>query len=139
MGSFFAFTFLIIFGSMMADIADEQERAKNLRQEGVFSGGITFSSKATSAFGTIIGGFLLESVIQMPVGAVAGEIEYATLVRMAVIDGIIMPILMVIPVVLVWRYSLSREVVSSIQAGLREKRPDFRTRPSPMSTVYPGQ
>ena len=139
MGSFFAFTFLIIFGSMMADIADEQERAKNLRQEGVFSGGITFSSKATSAFGTIIGGFLLESVIQMPVGAVAGEIEYATLVRMAVIDGIIMPVLMVIPVVLVWRYSLSREVVSSIQAGLREKRPDFRTRPSPMSTVYRGQ
>ena len=68
--------FLMMFGSMIADIADEQELAKDLRQEGVFSGGITFSNKSTTAFGTIIGGFLLESVIQMPVGAVAGEIEY---------------------------------------------------------------
>ena len=136
LGSFFAFTFFIVFGSMMADIADEQEDAKDLRQEGVFSGGITFSNKSTTAFGTIIGGFLLESVIQMPVGAVAGEIEYATLVRMAVIDGIIMPTLMVVPVLLVWKYSLSRDAVNSIQTELREKRTDFRSHPSTSSPDY---
>ena len=105
----------------------------------MFSGGITFSSKSTSAFGTIIGGFLLESVIQMPVGAVAGEIEYATLVRMAVIDGIVLPILMIVPVILVWKYSLSRGAVSSIQAGLRERRTDFRTPPSQSSPEYRSQ
>ena len=136
LGSFFAFTFLIVFGSMMADIGDEQEDAKDLRQEGVFSGGITFSNKSTTAFGTIIGGFLLESVIQMPVGAVAGEIEYATLVRMAVIDGIIMPTLMVVPVLLVWKYSLSRDAVNSIQTELREKRTGFRSHPSTSSPDY---
>ena len=135
-GAFFAFTFLIMFGSMMADIADEQERAKDLRQEGVFSGGITFSNKSTTAFGTIIGGFLLESVIQMPVGAVTGEIEYVTLVRMAVIDGIVLPILMVVPVILVWKYSLSRDAVTSIQTELREKRTDFRSHPSTSSPDY---
>ena len=126
LGAFFAFIFLMMFASMIADIADEQELNNGLRQEGVFSGGITFSNKATSGLGAIIGGFLLESVIQMPVGLVPGEIEYPTLVRLAVIDGIVMPSLMIIPVVLVSKYSLTRETVGSIQKKLAAQRPDYR-------------
>lgn len=124
LGAFFAFIFLMMFASMIADISDEQELANGLRQEGVFSGGITFSSKATSGFGAILGGFLLESVIRMPVGLVPGEIEQDTLIRLAVIDGIVMPALMVVPVILVRRYSLTRRAVGSIQEKLKEQGAD---------------
>ena len=109
----------MMFASMIADISDEQESANGLRQEGVFSGGITFSSKATSGFGAIIGGFLLESVIQMPVGTVPGEVEYPILVKLAVIDGIIMPALMIVPIMLVRNYSLTKGRVEQIQASLK--------------------
>ena len=119
MGAFCAFIFLMMFASMIADISDEQESANGLRQEGVFSGGITFSSKATSGFGAIIGGFLLESVIQMPVGTVPGEVGYPVLVKLAVIDGIIMPALMIVPIMLVRRYSLTKGRVEQIQANLK--------------------
>ena len=53
LGAFFAFIFLMMFASMIADIADEQELNNGLRQEGVFSGGITFSNKATSGLGAM--------------------------------------------------------------------------------------
>ena len=49
----------IMFGSMMADLMDEQELATGRRQEGVFSAAISLSAKTTSSLGLIIGGFLL--------------------------------------------------------------------------------
>ena len=88
---------LMMFASMMADIADHQELQNGLRQEGVFWGGITFSGKVTNSFGLILGGLLLDLVIVFPTGLQPGEVAQDVLIRIAVIAGINMPALNIIP------------------------------------------
>lgn len=54
-------------GSMIADVADEQELATNQRQEGVFYGAYVFSLKLTEGVGAVTGGLALE-LIRWPTG-----------------------------------------------------------------------
>ena len=61
----------VAFGSMMADVADEHELQAGERQEGIFFGAVAFSAKATSGFGTLIGGVGLD-VIGWPRGEDVG-------------------------------------------------------------------
>jgi GPH family glycoside/pentoside/hexuronide:cation symporter len=110
----------MMFASMMADIADHQELQNGLRQEGIFSGGIAFSGKVTTGLGLVLGGLLLDWVIAFPVGLQPGEVAQDVLVRMAVIDGVIMPALNVIPFLLLLKYKLDRTAVRDIQHELRE-------------------
>ena len=105
----------------MADIADHQELKNGLRQEGIFSGGIAFSGKVTSGFGLILGGLLLDLVIVFPTGLQPGEVAQDVLIRMAVIDGIIMPALNLIPFLLLLKYKLNREAVQNIQNQLNAR------------------
>jgi len=114
--------FLMMYASMMADIADDQELKNGLRQEGIFSGGITFAGKVTSGFGLILGGLLLDLVIVFPKGLQPGEVAQDILIRMAVIDGIIMPALNLIPFLLLLKYKLNRSAVQDIQNQLNARR-----------------
>ena len=113
---------LMMFASMMADIADHQELKNGLRQEGIFSGGIAFSGKVTSGFGLILGGLLLDLVIVFPTGLQPGEVAQDVLIRMAVIDGIIMPALNIIPFLLLLKYKLNRAAVQEIQKQLNARK-----------------
>ncbi len=113
---------LMMFASMMADIADHQELQNGLRQEGIFSGGIAFSGKVTTGFGLILGGLLLDLVIVFPTGLQPGEVAQDVLVRMAIIDGIIMPALNAIPFALLLKYKLDRASVNKIQSQLNARR-----------------
>ncbi len=113
---------LMMFASMMADIADHQELQNGLRQEGIFSGGIAFSGKVTTGFGLILGGLLLDLVIVFPTGLQPGEVAQDVLVRMAIIDGIIMPALNAIPFALLLKYKLDRASVNEIQSQLNARR-----------------
>tara|TARA_A100001035_G_scaffold229338_1_gene190963 strand:- start:580 stop:2031 length:1452 start_codon:yes stop_codon:yes gene_type:complete len=113
---------LMMFASMMADIADHQELQNGLRQEGIFSGGIAFSGKVTTGFGLIFGGLLLDLVIVFPTGLQPGEVAQDVLVRMAIIDGIIMPALNAIPFALLLNYKLDRASVQQIQSQLYARR-----------------
>ena len=110
--------FLMMYASMMADIADHQELRTGLRQEGIFSGGITFSGKVTSGLGLILGGLLLDLVIVFPKGLEPGQVAQDVLIRMAVIDGIIMPALNLIPFLLLLKYRLDRATMQDIQTQL---------------------
>ena len=112
--------FLMMYASMMADIADHQELRTGLRQEGIFSGGITFSGKVTTGFGLILGGLILDQLIVFPKGLEPGQVAQDVLVRMAIIDGIIMPALNIIPFLLLLKYKLDRATVSEIQRQLNE-------------------
>ncbi len=114
--------FLMMYASMMADIADDQELKNGLRQEGIFSGGITFAGKVTSGFGLILGGLLLDLVIIFPKGLEPGQVAQDVLTRMAVIDGIIMPALNIIPFLLLLKYKLNRAAVQEIQKQLNARR-----------------
>ncbi|MEM8767721.1 MAG: MFS transporter [Pseudomonadota bacterium] len=117
--SFLLTTAGIMFGSMVADLVDEQEHRVQRRQEGVFSSAIGFSSKATSSLGLIVGGFLLDFYIRFPRGTQPGEVDYDILVRMAITDGIAIPLCYFLPIFLLTRYTLTRERLTVIQSELQ--------------------
>jgi Na+/melibiose symporter-like transporter len=115
---------LIMFASMMADIVDEQELHTGLRQEGVFSAGITFAAKATTGLGLLMGGLLLDLLIAFPRGAAPSEVSDTTLFWLAITDGIAVPALNFIPVFLLLRYSLTESRLKAIQKQIRERNGD---------------
>lgn len=121
LGAYFGSLVLIMFASMMADIVDEQELQTGLRQEGVFSAGITFAGKATTSLGLIIGGMLLDFFIRFPRGAEAGAVDADTLFLLAFSDGIAVPVLNLIPFLLLFGYSLTRTRLHEIQNELRRR------------------
>ena len=112
---------LIMFASMMADIVDEQEYATGLRQEGIYSAGISFAAKATSALGLFLGGLLLDLVIRLPRGAAPGAIADDTLFRLAFVDGIAVPVFNFIALFLILKYSLTRDKLHAIQQSLHRR------------------
>jgi GPH family glycoside/pentoside/hexuronide:cation symporter len=112
----------IMVGSLIADLMDEQELVTRRRQEGVFSAAISFSAKATSSIGLIIGGFLLDFVIRFPKQAELGSVDESTLVYLAVCDGVAIPMLFFIPIYLMSRMTMTRLRLAEIQASLEERR-----------------
>lgn len=114
----------VSFGSMMADVADEHEHNFGVRQEGIFFGAISFSGKATSGFGTFIGGIGLD-IIQWPRGPLiktAADIPPETLIHLGLLYG---PIVAAFSIVSVWCYShygLTRERHARILQELQKRR-----------------
>ena len=113
---------VVAFGSMMADVADEHEYQSGVRQEGIFFGAVAFSGKATSGFGTFLGGVGLD-VIGWPRGAeiqTAADVPVETLVHLGLFYG---PVVAGFSIVSLWcytHYDLSRarhaEIVSALTA-----------------------
>lgn len=119
----------VAFGSMMADVADEHElEAGGERQEGVFFGAVAFSAKATSGFGTLIGGVGLD-IIDWPSGENVGErvdVSAQTLVDLGILYG---PVVAGFSVVALWcftRYDLTRARHAQIRQALAAMRPAGR-------------
>jgi glycoside/pentoside/hexuronide:cation symporter, GPH family len=119
--AYFGSMVLIMFASMVADLVDEQEYLTGLRQEGVFSAGITFAAKATTGLGLIMGGLLLDTFIAFPKTAAPGEVDADTLFLLAFSDGIAVPALNLIPFLLLLRYTLTRSRLTEIQQELRNR------------------
>ena len=115
---------MIMLPSMLADLSDHQELRTGERQEGVIASVIGFATKSTSSIGLILGGLILDHFVGMPAGAAkAGEvIESDVLFRLAVSDGIIASLLMLIPISLLTTYNLSRADIEEIQEKLRGQR-----------------
>ena len=114
----------VAFGSMMADVADEHELQAGERQEGVFFGAVAFSAKATSGFGTLIGGVGLD-VIGWPRGEDGGvsvEVPAETLVDLGILYG---PVVAGFSVAAIWcftRYDLTRARHARVREALRVRR-----------------
>ena len=135
----------VAFGSMMADVADEHEYEAGVRQEGIFFGAVAFSAKATSGFGTFLGGLGLD-LIEWPRGAeiqTAADVPAETLVHLGLFYG---PIVAGFSIVSIWcytHYGLTRERHARIVEELNERRrqesagdrpkqaPDPRPAPAP--------
>ena len=114
----------VAFGSMMADVADEHELESGVRQEGIFFGAVAFSAKATSGFGTFLGGLGLD-FIGWPRGAdvqSAADVPAETLLNLGLFYG---PVVAGFAVVSLWcytHYSLSRARHVQILAALAARR-----------------
>ena len=106
----------------MKDLTDEQEYYTGLRQEGVFSAGITFAGKANTGLGLIVGGALLEHIIGFPTQANPGDVANNILTSLAIVDGLVVPALNLIPFLLLTRYTLTRRRLLTLQRTLEERR-----------------
>ena len=119
--AFFAALTAIMFISMIADLVDDQELKTGQRQEGVFAAGVAFSTKAVGSLGVIVGGFLLEFFIQFPAGQGQAEISEDVLFRLAITDAIVVNSLLLIPTLLISKYTLTRSNFAAVQAALKER------------------
>lgn len=108
----------IMFASMVPDLVDEQEFLTGIRQEGVFSSSVGFAAKATTSLGLIAGGLLLDFVIRFPRGDQPGEIAGDVLFRLAFVDGIAVNLVFLIPLLLMFGYTLTRDNLRDIQTHL---------------------
>lgn len=110
--------------SMLADLGDHQEMRTGERQEGVIAAVLGFASKSTSSVGLILGGLMLDHFIGMPAGAAKEGvvIESDVLFRLAISDGIIASLLILIPIGILSTYKLSRTEIEDIQKQLQTRR-----------------
>jgi Na+/melibiose symporter-like transporter len=115
---------LVSFPSMVADIVDENELKTGKRQEGIFFGAVSFSSKATSGLGNIVAGVGLD-LIAWPRGVAiqtAADVPAQTIINLGVLYG---PVVAGFAVVSVWCYThhkLNRESHAEILVALEARR-----------------
>ncbi len=108
----------IIFGSMVADILDEQQLATGQRQEGVFSAALAFSGKLTSAVGVMVGGLILDYLVSIPTGTAPGEADHEAVITLGIMDALIVPLLLIPVLWLIGGYTLTRARHAQIRAAL---------------------
>lgn len=111
---------LVSSGSMMADIADEHELESGRRQEGIFFGALSFSGKAASGLGNMLGGIGLD-LIAFPRSAVPGDVGADVLTRLGLLYG---PVVMGFAMLAVWcyaHYDLTRARHGEVLAALAER------------------
>ena len=133
----------IMFVSMLADTIDVQELMTGRRQEGVFSAALAFSGKATAGAGAVIAGFLLQQVVRWP--ADAHHVDPPAVIRLGMVAGVLVPLLLVIPLLLGWRYRITRDSHALIREELERRRasahapaPDEAHLDLEMAVITPG-
>ncbi|MEM7017969.1 MAG: MFS transporter, partial [Pseudomonadota bacterium] len=114
----------VAYGSMMADVCDEHEHQTGRRQEGAFFAAVAFSAKATSGFGVVIAGWILQ-FIEWPIGAqirTAADVDPDTLLSMAIFYGPGVAALGFISVAFYTRYKLTPQRHAEMLVDLTERR-----------------
>jgi Na+/melibiose symporter-like transporter len=112
----------IVAVSMIGDVLDANEARTGLRQEGMFSAALTFSSKASAGIGVVLGGLILDHAIAFPRGADPASVAHELIFRLGLIAGIALPLLYFVPFALMTRYRLSRTEHAAIQSELAKRR-----------------
>jgi Na+/melibiose symporter-like transporter len=113
----------IMGASLLADILDDHELNTGFRQEGMFNAAISFSGKATSSVGIIMGGLILKA-INLPPGAVPANVAPEVITRLGLLVGLCVPLLHIIPISLITRYKLTREAHAEVRRGLDQRNAD---------------
>lgn len=111
----------IIFSSIIADILDDHELRTGYRQEAMFNAALSFSGKAVSGVGIILGGLII-TLIDFPTGAKPAEVAADTIMRLGIMVGVALPLLYLIPIALIARYKITREVHQQIQTELAARK-----------------
>jgi Na+/melibiose symporter-like transporter len=109
----------VMFVSMVADALDAQELTTGRRQEGVFSAALSFSSKATSGFGVLLGGVILDYAVHFPRGVAPNLVEHGLLTQLGIIAGLVLPVLFLFPFWLVSRYRITRDAHAEVRRQLQ--------------------
>ncbi len=109
--------------SLLPDVVDEDELRTGKRREGIFYGFFVFLQKLGISLGLFFQGQVLDWAGYIPEvnGVVAAQPESA-LLAIRVMVSIVPIVLLIISMVVVARYPITREKLVEIQAGLRERR-----------------
>ena len=119
-GSFFGVQASITVASMMGDVADEHELKHGTRQEGVYFGSYSFSSKCTGAFGNMIAGIAID-VIGLNPSSKPGEVPIDVLTRFGASYGLI-ALLIIASIWVFLPYSLNSKRHAQVLAELAKRR-----------------
>ncbi len=111
----------IIGASLVADVLDDHELRTHYRQEAMFSAALSFSGKAVSSVGIVLGGLIL-AMIDLPRGIAPADVPPDTLMRLGLVVGIGVPLLYLIPISLITRYKITRAVHADIRRALEQRR-----------------
>ena len=87
----------------------------------MFNAGLSFSGKAVTGVGIVLGGLMI-SLIQIPIGVAPSDVSEEVIFRLGLVVGVLIPLLYIIPISLIPRYKLTRDVVLDIQAKLAQQR-----------------
>jgi Na+/melibiose symporter-like transporter len=107
----------VIGASIIADVLDYHEMKTGLRQEAMFNAALSFSGKAASGIGIVMGGMLL-SYIAMPPKVLPADVPPDVITRLGVVVGLVVPLFYLVPIFLIRRYKISREMHQEIQEAL---------------------
>jgi Na+/melibiose symporter-like transporter len=111
----------IIFASMVADLVDDQELRTGHRQEGMFNAALSFSGKAVSGLGTLLGGLII-SLIDFPAHVAPADAPAESIRQLGIVVGVVMPLLHLLPFFLITRYRITRAKHAEIKAALEARR-----------------
>ncbi len=87
----------------------------------MFNAALSFSGKAVSGVGIILGGLII-TLIDFPTGAKPAEVAADTIMRLGIMVGVALPLLYLIPIALIARYKITREVHQQIQTELAARK-----------------
>lgn len=107
--------------SALADIADENELAHGVRQEGVLYSTRNLAAKIDQALGAALAGFALWA-ISFPPKATPGEVPDQVLYNLVFVDGVLATIPGLIAAVCYARYKITRARYDATKAALAARR-----------------
>lgn len=109
----------VIGASIIADVLDYHEVKTGLRQEAMFNAALSFSGKAASGIGIVMGGALI-NFIAMPTNTLPADMPADVITRLGVMVGLVLPLLYLIPIYLMRHYRISRVMHEEIRGQLAQ-------------------
>lgn len=110
----------IIGTSIVADTLDDHELRTGTRQEAMFFAGLSFSGKAISGLGIVLGGFII-AMIDFPTGVLPSAVPADKIFMLGISVGVLVPLLHLIPIAMIPRYKITREEHARIRKALDER------------------
>lgn len=108
---------MILGGSMMADVTDEDEWESDRRREGVFFGASSFSSKTSVGIGALIAGIVVDAV-GLEKGMTPEQVTPAMQTNLGLAVGGSLLVLVALGTAIFARYPLNRETSARIRRDL---------------------
>ena len=120
LGGFFGSILWFMPGSMIADVADEDELATGQRREGSFFGIFFFGQQVAAGVSLLLTGVLVDWFAGLVPGQAAQSPE--TVWRIGVLYSVLPAVLLGVAAALILRYTLSQQRLAAIRAELNRRR-----------------